>query len=210
MKQSKAGLGAIIGMIVLLGVIVVSAAPGSTHEPADAPEALDFAFKDINPKSASFGETIRLSDVYKERGVLLNFVASWCGPCRQELPILESLHSDDAAAVLVVAADENGAGPENVKIVIDRAGATMPVLFAEGDDAIFVAERSKGLEQFTGGSNGSGNEHIPFDRRSHFPGKLHTGNVELFHPSFCLVKFQAMTIAAKRVGQDDIGAGIYK
>ncbi|MDH3591741.1 MAG: TlpA family protein disulfide reductase [Planctomycetota bacterium] len=146
MKFTRTGILAGLGFLVLLAILAVPAftaeraETASTEDRSETPAALDFAFEDINPKSPSYGETIRLSDVYRERGVVLNFVASWCGPCRKEIPILESLHSDDAATVLVVAADENGAGPENVQIVIDRAGATMPVLFAPVDEAEKIFE----------------------------------------------------------------------
>lgn len=40
----------------------------------------------------SSGENIKLSDL-KGQVVLLNFWASWCGPCRKEMPLLNDLHN---------------------------------------------------------------------------------------------------------------------
>ncbi len=45
---------------------------------------------DFTLKSQS-GKNIRLSDLRGEI-ILLNFWASWCGPCRQEMPILDAIH----------------------------------------------------------------------------------------------------------------------
>ena len=43
--------------------------------------------------------------------VIINFWATWCQPCRKELPILKSLSADAKAEVIGIALDEGGAGP---------------------------------------------------------------------------------------------------
>ncbi len=43
------------------------------------------------------GQGFNLSDAVKDKVVLLNFWATWCGPCLQELPALDSLHRKLAA-----------------------------------------------------------------------------------------------------------------
>ena len=68
----------------------------------------------INGKAPEFtgvspeGKTIRLSD-FAGRAVLVDFWASWCGPCRQELPFLVeqySLKKDSGFTVLAVNVDK--------------------------------------------------------------------------------------------------------
>ena len=48
--------------------------------------APDFALK------SSTGENLRLSE-YRGDVVMINFWATWCGPCRQEMPLLDELYN---------------------------------------------------------------------------------------------------------------------
>ena len=79
---SPASLFMLVGFVVL-GIIVALALLRQTRaQPTEGP-APDFAFTTFD------GEEYQLSDL-KGKVVVLNFWASWCAPCRDEAPELES------------------------------------------------------------------------------------------------------------------------
>lgn len=119
----KRGLS--LGSIVLLAAIVVAAAifglalarQKETQPTAGA--APDFTVTSFD------GETIRLADL-RGKIVVLNFWASWCVPCKQEAPVLETIwqrYRDRDVVVLGVAyVDAYNASLE----FIDEFGLTYP------------------------------------------------------------------------------------
>jgi len=126
-------LPALAGRLVMLGAVVLlllASLQGATSEGRHVGSpAFDFELRDINPASPSHGKIVRLSELYRKSGLVVNFIASWCGPCRVELPLLQTLHAAGDVPVLCVAADEVG-GPEEVLPLVRLSGLTMPVLFA--------------------------------------------------------------------------------
>ena len=124
---------------LFLGVVLVLVA--GTPERGTAPSAAaaaDFELPDINPASASYGKNVRLSALWEGRGIVLNFMASWCMPCRMELPALQAIHASGAARIACVAADE-GAGTEDLLALVRSSGLTLPVLYAAPDRAAELA-----------------------------------------------------------------------
>lgn len=81
-----------------------TAQAASVKPEKDRKQAPEFALKDAN------GATVHLSD-YKGKVVLLDFWATWCGPCKIEIPWFmqfEQEYKDRGFAVLGVSMDEGG------------------------------------------------------------------------------------------------------
>ena len=94
------------------------------NQPAFAP---DFSLKDVN------GTTVHLSD-YKGKVVLLDFWATWCGPCKIEIPWFmefEQQFKDRGFAVLGVSMDEGGW--DDVKPYIQERKINYRILMANDD-----------------------------------------------------------------------------
>jgi peroxiredoxin len=84
--------------------------------------APDFALK------SSSGENLRLSE-YRGDVVLVNFWATWCGPCRQEMPLLDQMYTKYERvgfSLLGVNIDENSSKAMNM---VSELGVSFPVLF---------------------------------------------------------------------------------
>lgn len=100
------------GLCVAAGVMfwwtahtnVPTTAKAAVKAEKDRKPAPEFALKDIN------GQTVHLAD-YKGKVVLLDFWATWCGPCKIEIPWFmefEQQFKDRGFAVLGVSMDEDG------------------------------------------------------------------------------------------------------
>jgi peroxiredoxin len=84
--------------------------------------APDFALTDLS------GQAVRLS-AYRGRVVLVNLWATWCPPCRDEMPSMERLHQtlkDRGFVLLAVSQDDGGAAV--VKPFVEQMKVTFSVL----------------------------------------------------------------------------------
>jgi len=104
---------------MLVVFVCVSLALNATAGDTPAP--------DFTLKSRS-GENLKLSE-YRGDVVLINFWASWCGPCRQEMPLLEGIYKkyrDLGFTLLAVNVDED---PSKAEDLLKDIPVTFPVLF---------------------------------------------------------------------------------
>lgn len=110
--------------------------PADSDDGADADQtvrAYEFEMED------QFGNVHRLDD-YKGKVIFLNFWATWCGPCRNEMPEIQMLYEEYAAqgenaevAVIGVAGPGMGGegSREEITAFMEENGYTYPVLMDE-------------------------------------------------------------------------------
>jgi thiol-disulfide isomerase/thioredoxin len=79
------------------------------------------------------GKKVSLSD-YKGKAVLVNFWATWCGPCKVEMPWFEEFRKEYAAQGFEIlgVADDVDAGKDVIAKVAQKTGVTYPILLSDG------------------------------------------------------------------------------
>lgn len=82
-----------------------------------------------------YGKEHKLSD-YSGKTIFLNFWATWCPPCKEEMPYIEELYNerDDVAIIGVSMPNEPSNGIDSIKSFLYENGYTFPTLFdTDGD-----------------------------------------------------------------------------
>ena len=127
--QNWSYLSAII-LLVGAGWIWFSAAPdGSTTQgaipvPRQGFQAPDFGLPNIQ------GEIVRLSSL-RGRPVIINLWASWCTPCRSEMPAIQRIYEEYSEQGLIVLGVNatNQDNPQNAAQFAEELGLTFPILY---------------------------------------------------------------------------------
>lgn len=86
------------------------------------------------------GNTVRLSD-FRGKPVVLNFWASWCGPCKREMPDFEEIYKeygDDIHFVMVNLTDGAQETMKTATNFLDGSGYTFPVYYDKDTDAAYT------------------------------------------------------------------------
>jgi peroxiredoxin len=115
-------IGIILALILATGVLTLVACSSGTSAQIviDSP-APDFRLKNLE------GQTVSLSS-FLGKPVFLNFWATTCGPCIEEMPYLQQIQNDWASKGLVFLSINIGEDTDRVKHFIQSYQYTFPVL----------------------------------------------------------------------------------
>ena len=91
-------------------------------------QAPDFELKALD------GRTIRLSD-YRGKAVVLNFWATWCGPCKVEMPWFEEFQKQYAAQGLVILGVAMDDSQDDVQKFAQELGVHYPIVMGRNSVA---------------------------------------------------------------------------
>lgn len=127
------------GMRLLVPLLAVALAlpAAADEEIAEGLPAPTFSLRTLNAEAAGTGSVALERFVGEEpedpdaRAVLISFFASWCDPCKRELPFLvqlDRMYRDRGLRVLAVNIDREEPGIEAAKRLIAAAKVTYPVL----------------------------------------------------------------------------------
>ncbi|MGH9318148.1 MAG: TlpA family protein disulfide reductase [Thermoanaerobaculia bacterium] len=110
-----------VGLLVCAGAVAL------------AQDGRNLPFPDIELAEAE-GSAVRLSQL-KGNVIFLNFWATWCGPCRMELPIVQRLYDRYSDRNFVVLAVNLDADRRKIEPFLKRYNISLPVYFAAPEDA---------------------------------------------------------------------------
>jgi len=117
-------------LVLVMALLWGAGAVHSAEVAAVGKEALDFTLPYLTDSS----KELTLSDYYgqgkdRKKAIILTFFASWCAPCKKELPRLEALWERlGERGLLIVDVCVDNLSAEKAKQIIAKAKVTFPVL----------------------------------------------------------------------------------
>jgi len=121
----------VIILILTLSMLITGCSGGGSSSAEVGSKAPDFCLKDLS------GQEYSLSEL-RGKPVLLNFWATWCGPCRGEMPYLEEIYREWSGKGLTLFAVNIGESSSQARGYLQTYGMSLPVLL---DSAQTVAKR---------------------------------------------------------------------
>ena len=136
-KKPEARIRIVAMLLMGAGLVVIGAAlsaivltrerpaAASADEPSVVPASVDFAAPALSLRNTS-GNTESLAD-YRGRVVLVNNWATWCPPCKAEMPTLQAYFEAHQSEGLTVIGIEAGESAAQVRAFAESIGVTFPM-----------------------------------------------------------------------------------
>jgi len=121
---------------VIISAVLSLLLPGCQQ--ASAPSSATAIANEEAPRIGYLAPNFRLTNLHGEeismaslegKVVLVNFWATWCGPCRDEMPSMETLYhdfKDKGFEILAISSDMDGAPA--VQLFVQKLGLSYPIL----------------------------------------------------------------------------------
>jgi peroxiredoxin len=115
-------------ILIVLGLVIASTPGGAVLwandvRPEEGHLAPDFTLKTLE------GHTVRLSELRGQKVVLINFWATWCPPCRIEMPAMQQIYSEYKAKGLeILAVNIESDAQEEIRDFVKELRLTFPIL----------------------------------------------------------------------------------
>jgi len=119
MKKNRLIASTAAAVFVAFGIFMI----GTTS--VSAQRAPDFTLTDLE------GQKVTMSD-YEGKIIILDFWATWCGPCKMEIPSFIKLQEDYKDDVVVLGVSLDQGGPRTVVPFAREMKINYPVVFGDG------------------------------------------------------------------------------
>ena len=119
MNKNKIIASAAAVLFVVFGIFMIGTSSVS------AQEAPDFTLTDLE------GNKVSLSD-FKGKVIIVDFWATWCGPCKMEIPSFIKLQDDYQDDVVVLGVSLDQGGPGVVVPFAEKMNINYPIVYGDG------------------------------------------------------------------------------
>src|SRR5487761_1250567 len=139
----RSGRAVILALLLVTLAIVPLATAGPAPLGAFVPASPPWPAPQVSFTDAA-GKTLSLAD-FAGRLVLVNFWATWCAPCRKEMPSLERLQTRLGDKIAILAISEDSSGQKAVAPFVARFGITALRTYLDPTSAVGRAFAVDGL-----------------------------------------------------------------